>query len=257
MNRQELIWVAMVAGLALLGHFTSTVVLKRTATWLQPRLKPLLDRMFPSLKMEPWLFEPIAADQLPPDQHCFFETHTPAFIARGFTHLGDFVLRRDPVAWNWQLAIGRSHWQGSVASSNSKNDRLSCVRYFLSRDHTVIGGLSCYLGHQVIDCLSVLLDGFYLESASHDCPQPPPAEHGLQFFPFPTNDAVALIDHHIARAAQVASTRGVSPAPLTPADLQAAVNHGRQLSLRSLHHQGFLDELPDFLRDKTTTAASA
>jgi hypothetical protein len=226
LNRHEIISCVVFIGVVALGHFVSCALQRRFAGWL----RPMLEDFFPSLKMEPWLFEPIALDDLPPKQRWFFETHTPGFVTRGFTHLGDFVLRRDP--------------------------HPSCVRYFLSEDGTVIGALSCYLGQHVIDCLSVLLDGFYLESASIDCPQLPPARHGLQFFPFPTDDAVELIEHHLAQVAEVASSRNTSPAPLTATDLEAAVNYGRQLSLGSLHQQGVLTDLPEFLRDKSPVSAA-
>ena len=66
----------------------------------------------------------------------------------------------------------------------------------------------------------------------------------------PRPDTATIIDHHTACVAQTAAQRGIQPAPLTREDLQAAVNHGRQLSLRSLHNQGFLEELPAFLRNK-------
>ena len=230
MNWHEIIsWVIFI-GVIAFGHLASTALQRRLAPRILHWLKPTLEGLFPSLKMEPWLFEPIALDDLQPQQRWFFETHTPGFVTRGFTPLGDFVLRRDP--------------------------NPSCVRYFLSPDGTVIGGLSCYLGQHVIDCLSVLLDGFYLESASIDCPQLPPARHGLQFFPFPTDDAGQLIEHHLAQVAETESSRNTSPAPLTPADLQAAVNYGRQLSLGSLHQQGVLTDLPDFLREKSPTSAA-
>jgi hypothetical protein len=225
LNRHEVIsWVIFI-GVITFGHLASTALQRRLAPRILHWLKPALEGLFPSLKMEPWLFEPIALDDLPPKQRWFFETHTPGFVTRGFTHLGDFVLRRDP--------------------------NPSCVRFFLSPDGAVIGGLNCFLADQVIECMSVLLDGFYLESASIDCPNLPPARHGLQFFPFPTDDAGLLIEHHLAQVAEVASSRSTTPALLTPADLQAAVNYGRQLSHNSLHQQGVLTDLPDFLRAKS------
>jgi hypothetical protein len=222
MNWQQIIPFLIVVSVAVLGHWMSRAIIVRVLPWLR--------FLIPVMRIEPWLYEPIAVEDLPRKQRWFFETHTPAFIARGFTHLGDFVLRRDAEP--------------------------SCVRFFLSPSGEMIGELNCYLGDRVIGCVSVLLDGFYLESASIDCPQPPPAEHGLQFFSLRTDDPGELIEHHAAGVAKVAAARGTQPAPLEPEDFQAALNYGRQLSLRSLHQQGALVELPAFLRDKAVATAT-
>jgi hypothetical protein len=217
MNWQQLVPLLIVVSVVALTRLLDKAIIIRILPWLK--------FLFPVMRMEPWLFEPISVEALPARQRWFFETHTTAFIARGFTHLGDFVLRRDAEP--------------------------SCVRLFLNADHSVVGELNCYLGDQVIGCVSVLLDGFYLESASFDCPSPPPAEHGLQFFCLRTDDAGELIEHHAACMAETAAARGTQAAPLEPGDVQAALNYGRQLSLRSLHQQGALTELPEFLRNKT------
>jgi hypothetical protein len=189
---------------------------------VQGRLAVLIDRLFPALKMDAWLFEPIAAANLPPDQREFMEAHTPDFVARQFTLLGDFVLRRDREP--------------------------SCVRPFLSPDRTVLGELSCFLGDHVVGAISVLFDGTYLETSTVRLDQPPPKEHGLRFFSHPTKSALDLLDHHAACVAQTVFETCALPAVLEPSEFQAVMNYGRQLSLRSLHQQGVLHELPDFLR---------
>jgi hypothetical protein len=184
----------------------------------------VIEGLFPALKLEPWLFEPIAEADLPPRQRKHFEKHAPGYVARGFTHVGDYVLRRD--------------------------GEPSCTRLLLSRDRTVIGGITCYLGNCSFDGMSVLLDGTYLETTNLNCPSPPPKEHGLQFFSFPTRDELALIDHHAACVERVAAERGTSAVVLEPHEVQAVVNYGRHLSLRSLHQQGVLGDLPEFLRGR-------
>src|SRR5262245_13412488 len=77
-------------------HFAPASFKKRVRTEVRHGLGPLAERLFPWTKKVPWLFEPIAAADLPPAQRHHFETHSIAFIARGWTPLGDFVMRRDP-----------------------------------------------------------------------------------------------------------------------------------------------------------------
>lgn len=208
------------------GFFASQVLRGKWFPQVRRQLKPIIEELIPSLRMDPWLFEPIAAADLPAWQRKHFERHTPGYLARGFTVVGDFVLRRDREP--------------------------SCVRLLLSRDCTVIGGVNCYLGGKTVECMSVLLDGTYLETANISCGTPPPKEHGLQFFIYQTNDEMALIDYHEACMARTAEAAGTSPVVLEPTELQAVVNYGRQLSLRSLHQQGILGELPEFLKERQT-----
>lgn len=190
----------------------------------QGGLAVLIDRLFPSLKMEAWLFQPIAAAELPPVQRIFFEAHSPSFLGRQYTPLGDFVLRRDREP--------------------------SCVRLFLSPDRTVLGELSCFLGDHVIGAITVLYDGTYLETSTVRLDEPPPKEHGLRFFSHPTASAFDLLDFHAGCVAHTVLETCAQPAVLEPDEFQAVMNHGRQLSLRSLHQQGVLHELPEFLRRK-------
>jgi hypothetical protein len=219
------------------GWYLWRKVEERVGKWLFPWIRPVLETLFPVFKLTPWLFEPIEGSDIPDKQRRFFQTHTPAFLARRFTHLGDFVLRRD-------------------ASILGREGEPSCCRYFLSPDGTVIGGLTCYLGAQTIDCMSVLLDGTYLETANTPCGKLPPKKHGLQFFIIQTQDAFQVIDHHLASMARAAAENSTQPAPLTAGDLQAVSNYGRELSLRSLFQQGVLAELPEFLRLKRPAAAA-
>jgi hypothetical protein len=212
-----------------IGYFASQVLRGKWFPQVHRQLKPIIEDLFPALRTDPWLFEPIAEADLPAWQRKHFEQHTPGYLARGFTVIDDFVLRRDCEP--------------------------SCVRLLLSRDRTVIGGLNCYLGGKTIEGMSVLLDGTYLETANIDCDTPPPKEHGLQFFVCKTNDAMALIDFHQASIARTAAAAGSSPVVLEPSDVQAVVNYGRQLSLRSLHKQGVLGELPEFLKERHTITA--
>jgi len=224
MNIAEIIYVVLIVALYATCYFAPETVKTRFTTPLRRWTRPLVEKLFPSLRKDPWLFEPIAAQDLPLKQRHHFEAHSAAYVSHGFTLLGDFVIRRDAEP--------------------------SCTRFFLSRDRTSIGELACYLGSQTVGCMTVLLDGFYIESANTELNQLPPAEHGLEFCLLKTDDAAEVIEHHAACVARTAAVRGTQPAPLTPSDLQAVVNHGRQLSLRSLHHQGVLAELPDFLKDK-------
>ena len=46
----------------------------------------------------------------------------------------------------------------------------------------MLGGLSCYLGNQLIDAITVLMDGTYLETSTIWINEPPPKQHGLRFF---------------------------------------------------------------------------
>jgi hypothetical protein len=217
-------WVSFVMLLVMsaVGYLTSQVLRGKWFPQVRQQLKPVIEGLFPALKLEPWLFEPIAEADLPPRQRKHFERHTPGFVARGFTPVGDYVLRRD--------------------------GEPSCTRLLLSRDRTAIGGITCYLGKCTFDCMSVLLDGTYLETANLNCPSLPPKEHGLQFFSFPTSDEMALIDAHAQNVERLAAEQGSSVVALEPSEVQAVVNYGRQLSLRSLHQQGVLGDLPEFLK---------
>jgi len=224
MNWFELIPLAILAVFYVGVYFAPQSLKDRVREPLRRWLSPLAYLMFPSLRMEPWLFEPIADGDLPAAQRQHFDRHEATFLVRGFTPLGTLVMRRDA--------------------------QPSCTRYFLSPDRTMIGEAACYLKTYTAGCMSVLLDGFYIETGNVTVSELPPAEHGLEFCILKTDNTAALIDHHVACVSRTAAARGTHPAPLEPGDLHAIVNHGRQLSLRSLHNQGFLQALPEFLRNK-------
>lgn len=179
--------------------------------WIRWLMWSKLDATF---NFTPWLFEPIAVHDLPRHQRHFFEVHTSAFLRLGFRPLGDFVLRRDPAP--------------------------SCSRYFLSPCGTIIGALSHYLDEKCISCTSIALDGVYLESGNTPIDQPPPIEHGLQFFVLRTNDPAAIIEFHRRSAGQLAGQRGTALATVEADEVPTVLNHGRALSLGSLHQQGVL-----------------
>lgn len=105
--------------------------------------------------------------------------------------------------------------------------------------------------------MSVLLDGTYLESANIDPGPLPPKDHGLRFFIRLTDRPAELIAHHVASAAAMAKENGTSLTELNPDDVKAVVNYGRGLSLHSLHKQGALTELPDFIRERKSEPAQA
>src|SRR5262245_44386897 len=111
-------WISITIGVTIMvaGYWASS----RFQKWLLAKLSPLLGRFFPELKLEPWLFESIAVDDLPQKQRRYFESREPGFVSRGFAQLGDFVLRRDP--------------------------QPSCARLMLSPDRTTIASIHSYLG---------------------------------------------------------------------------------------------------------------
>jgi hypothetical protein len=230
MNRMEILSLIIMVVMTLTCHFAARAVGSRLRPLLKPWLDPLVAQFFPSLKMDDWLFEPIEGADIPPKQREFFNAHMPEFLARHYTHLGDFVLRRDREP--------------------------SCVRIFLSPDRTIVGELSCYLGSRVIGAMSVLIDGTYLETSTVDPVQPPPKEHGLRFFHCKTTSVLDLLDHHTLCMAGVTAETGANPTALEPSDFKAVINYGRQLSLCSLQKQGFLEELPEFLRKKQDSAVA-
>jgi hypothetical protein len=230
MNRLELLALAIGVAFCVLGYFVSGAVAERLGPHVRRWLQPLAGQWSLSAGLKSWLFERIEAAELPQNVRQFFETHTAAFVGRGFQPLGDFLLLR-----------------GSPPS---------CIRYFLSPDGTVIGELNHYQGTPTIGCMSVLLDGHYLESGTIPIDELPPAEHGLEFFILNTDDARELIDHHVSSVAKTAAARGTQTAQLKPSDVQSVANYGRKLSLHSLHQQGVLDELPEFLRDPASGCGS-
>ena len=184
-----------------------------------------------SLDLTPWLFEPIAPDDLPRHHRSFFDLHTTAFLQQGFQPLGDFVLRRDPAP--------------------------SCSRYFLSPCRTIIGALSHYLDDKSISCASIALDGLYLETGNSPIDDLPPIEHGLQFFVLQSRDPQAIVEFHRRSTAQAARERRSELAPIDQAEMKTVLNYGRELSLRSLHKQGVLPDLPEFLRKQGSAAVGA
>jgi hypothetical protein len=179
----------------------------------------------------PWLFEPIAEADLPRHHRNFFETHTLEFLRLDFKPLGDFVLRRDPAP--------------------------SCSRYFLSPNGTIIAALSHYLDDRSISCTSITLDGLYLETGNTPIDNLPPIEHGLQFFVLRSNDPAAIVDFHHRQTTAAAALRRSELAQIEPADMQTVLNYGRGLSLRSLHKQGMLPELPAFLRERSRASSAS
>jgi hypothetical protein len=229
MNQPELVSLIVMLAVCVTMHFATRALATRLRPVVRPWIEPIIHRFFPGLKLEAWLFEPIAGPDLPPWQREFFNAHTTAFLARHYTPLGDFVLRRDREP--------------------------SCVRLFLSPDRAVIGELSCFLGERVIGAMSVLFDGTYIETSTSPVHSPPPKGHGLRFFSHRTRNALDLLDHHAACMAGVTAENLSQPTVLLPSDFQAVMNYGRQLSLRSLHQQGVLEELPEFLLRKDASAA--
>jgi len=199
--------------------------------WLMPLVFRGMKRIHIYPTITPWLFEPIAKEDLPRHHRNFFETHTLEFVRLGFKPLGDFVLRRDPAP--------------------------SCSRYFLSPCGTILSALSHYLDERSILCKSLTLDGLYLETVNTPIDWPPPIEHGLQFFVLRSNDPAAIVDFHRRKAAESAVQRRSELCQIEPADMQTVLNYGRGLSLRSLHQQGVLRELPDFLQEQHPASASA
>jgi hypothetical protein len=186
-------------------------------------------KLDPTFNFTPWLFEPIAEPDLPRHHRTFFEVHTPTFLRLGFKPLGDFVLRRDPAP--------------------------SCSRYFVSHCGTIIGALSHYLDDRSISCVSITLDGLYLETGNTAIDELPPIEHGLQFFILRSNDPAAIVDFHRRSAAQAAQVRRSELAQIEATDMQTVLNYGRGLSLQSLHEQGVLPELPEFLQKQGSGVA--
>jgi hypothetical protein len=221
-------WLAVVVVLTTVSFLASERLKVYLASLFLGWLRPLTETVFPAFKLEPWLFEPIAEEDLPAWQRRYFETHTPGFLARRFSPLGDFVLRRDRILW------------GGVEPS--------CSRYFLSLDGRTIGGITCYLETKNVECMSVLLDGMYLETSNAVCSDLPPKEHGLQFFIVIASDAAAVIEHHEACVEKAVAEGKTQVASLQDDDLKAVANYGRQLAMRSLQQQGVLVELPQFLR---------
>lgn len=217
--------VAVAACKLLVSHGLERLLVPLWVRWL------MWSRLDPTLNFTQWLFEPIAEQELPRHQRQFFEIHTAAFLRQGFEPLGDFVLRRDPAP--------------------------SCSRYFLSPCRTIVGALSHYLDDKSISCSSITLDGLYMETGNTPIDDLPPIEHGLVFFILRSNDPKAIIDLHRRSAAQAAIERGSELTPIDKCDVQTVLNYGRELSLRSLHKQGFLPDLPGFLRENQTALTIA
>jgi hypothetical protein len=229
MNQVEVVSVIVMVVVSLTLHFTARALMPKLRPVIRPWLDPMVHTLFPSLKVEPWLFERIEGPDLPPWQREFFNAHTPSFLARRYEHLGDFVIRRDREP--------------------------SCVRLFLSPDRTILGELSCFLGERVIGAMSVLHSGTYIETSTSRVDNPPPLEHGLQFFHCGSKNVLELVDHHAICMAGMTQQTDSQPTVLEPGDYQAVMNYGRELSFRSLHAQGIMEELPEFLRRKEAVTA--
>jgi hypothetical protein len=232
--RMNLWWILDTLMPVLIG-LAMPLLAGKLVPWLFPglmrRIVHELSVFLPSLRMEPWLFEPIVEADLPADQRAFFQQHTPALLMLGYQPLGDFVLRRDPAP--------------------------SCSRHFLSRDGLSYAGLTCYLGVETIEAVSVALDGTYFETGNMSLPRTPPKEHGLRFFVCLTSDPRELVAFHRQSAEQAAAELGSELAPLDADDLVTVLNYGRRLALGSLHQEGVLDELPEFLREQEEPEVSA
>jgi hypothetical protein len=203
--------VVLLAGAAACKFLVQQSVGLIVPLWIRWQVWSKLD---PTFNFTPWLFEPIAVADLPRHHRLFFEVHTSAFVRLGFKPLGDFVLRRDPAP--------------------------SCSRYFLSPCGTIIEALSHYLDEKCISCTSITLSGLYLESGNSPIDDLPPIEHGLQFFVLRTNDPAAMVEFHRRSAGHLASQRGTALAPIEADEVPTVLNHGRELSLNSLHQQGVL-----------------
>jgi hypothetical protein len=224
-----LLFVAIVCAVAVFKHFVQIGVHRWVTPWLLRGM--MRSQLFDTFRFTPWLFEPIAAQDLPRHHRSFFELYMAAFLKQGFQPLGDFVLRRDPAP--------------------------SCSRYFLSPCRTILGVLSHYLDTKSISYVSITLDGLYMETGNTPIDNLPPIEHGLQFFILPSNDPAAILELHRRSAGQAAAQRRSELAQIEPDDVRTVLNYGRELSLRSLHQQGILPEVPAFLREQAATPADA
>jgi hypothetical protein len=228
MNFVSFLLLALMLGVVAVVQFFVRCIPGWVIPWIAVRL--LDSKLLAGPELTPWLFEPIAVEDLPRHHRSFFEEHTAALLQLGFQPLGDFVLRRDPAP--------------------------SCSRYFLSPCRTILAALSHYLDEKCISCTSITLDGLYLATGNTPIDDPPPIEHGLQFFVLESSEPAEIVDYHRRSARDVASLRGTELAPIEPEDTKTVLNYGRVLSLRSLHQQGALPEIPALLRDKSMAGAA-
>src|SRR5262245_55678085 len=223
-----LIFVVVVIAIGVCKYFVQLGVHRWVTPWVIRGM--MRSQLFGTFRFTPWLFETIANQDLPRHHRTFFELFTPTILQQGFQPLGDFVLRRDPAP--------------------------SCSRYFLSPCRTILGSLSHYLDTKSISYVSITLDGLYMETGNTPIDNPPPIEHGLQFFILPSNDPAAILDFHRRSAGQAAAQRHSELAQIEPEDVRTVLNYGRELSLRSLHQQGILPEVPAFLRERSAPAGA-
>jgi hypothetical protein len=201
--------ILIFVGVSCLSHFLTAKI----ASWL------------PQSKVEPWLYEPIAAEHLPARQRTYFERYTGEIQGLGYRPLGDFVMKR-------------SRWS------------LSCSRFFMSRDGEVLVALDHWHPVKGISAVSLMADGRYVEVSTHACIPEVPADIPMLLANVREHSPSAVLEaqeHHVAEYSEAADTFAL---PMTADDYREVLNYGHRLIARLMHREGVLPEVPEFAREK-------
>lgn len=201
--------ILIFVGVSCLSH----VLTIKIASWL------------PQSKVEPWLYEPIVAADLPARQLAYFERFTPEIMGLGFQPLGDFVMKR-------------SRWS------------LSCSRFFLSRDGEVLVALEHWHPVKGISAVSLLADGRYVEVSTHAHIPKVPADIPMLLANVREQSPSAVLESQQHLVATYSETIGTVALPMTEEDYPEVLNYGHRLIARLMHREGVLPELPEFAREK-------
>ena len=201
--------ILIFVGVSCLSHFLTV----KFASWM------------PQSKAEPWLYEPIAAEDLPARQRTYFELYTAEIEGFGFRPLGDFVMKR-------------SRWS------------LSCSRFFLSRNGEVLMALEHWHPLKGISAVSLLADGRYVEVSTHDRIPEVPADIPMLLANVREYSPSAVIEAQQHLVAEYCATADTVALPMTADDYPEVLNYGHRLIARLMHREGILPEVPEFAREK-------
>lgn len=191
------------------------------------RLTMFFQRLIPAFKLERWLYEPIAREDLPPKHARYFERETPAYLEHGFRPIGDFVVRRTP--------------------------KLSTARCFLSEDGTILGNIEVYCGAETLACVTMCADGTYIEtSSSQGAPQVSP-EFPMVLISADPPTISGVIEEHRRQVATWCATHLTEPLPMADDDFKEVLLYGQRLVARQAHAEGYLPVLPDYAREAPAT----
>lgn len=154
-------------------------------------------------RLRDWLFEPVDPARLRKATAEYFDRVGLQMEELGFEHLGDYRLSRVP---------------------NSLD-----ARFLIADDGVSFGSVSDCSGSRSYDFFSIFDDGTYLETTGTTCLYNPPTGDRFELYNHPDVAVHELYEKHQEHVRNCERRRGCSVVEVTPEDLDAVANYGRNV----------------------------